>query len=123
MALFASVGAFMAAIGLYGVISYVVVQRTHEIGIRMALGASGNQIQTMVIRQGMAMTLAGIVLGSVGAFILARLLSSQLYQVGSFDPATFGLMAAAVTIVALLACVVPARRATTVDPLDACRYE
>src|SRR6185295_17829808 len=111
MVVFAAVAIFLAAIGLYGVISYVVTQRTHEIGIRMALGAHRKQIIWLVIRQGMRMTLAGVALGSVGALILARSLSSQLFEVRPFDPVTFGLMAAIVSIVALLACVVPARRA------------
>jgi putative ABC transport system permease protein len=123
MVVFAAVAVFLAAIGLYGVISYVVTQRTHEIGIRMALGAHPKQIVGLVIRQAMRMTLTGVVLGSVGAFILARTLSSQLFAVHPFDPVTFGLMALTVSIVALLACVVPARRATAVDPLDACRHE
>lgn len=122
MILFAGIAIFMAAIGLYGVISYLVAQRTHEIGIRMALGARAGQILALVVGQGMRMAFAGIVLGVAGAFILARVLSSQLFQVNSFDPVTFGLMAAMVVIVALLACIMPAR-ATTVDPLDACRRE
>jgi predicted permease len=123
MAVFAAVAIFLAAIGLYGVISYVVTERTHEIGIRMALGAHPKQIVGLIIGQGMRMTLTGVALGSVGAFILARSVSSQLFQVRPFDPVTFGLMPVMVSIVALLACVVPARRATAVDPLDACRYE
>jgi putative ABC transport system permease protein len=113
----------MAAIGLYGVISYLVAQRTHEIGIRLALGARGSQILAMVVGQGMRLAIAGIVVGAVGAAILARVLSSELFQVSSFDPVTFSLMAAMVVIVAFLACIIPALRATTVDPLDACRYE
>jgi predicted permease len=120
---FAIIAIFMAAIGLYGVISYLVAQRTHEIGIRMALGASGGQILAIVLRQGLGMTLAGIVLGWAGAFILARLVSSQLFQVPPFEPATFALMAVVVCLIAVLACLVPARRATAVEPLDACRYE
>ena len=123
MVLFAAVAIFMAAIGLYGVISYAVTQRTHEIGIRMALGAPANQILALVVRKGMQMALAGIGLGMIGAFFLARLLSSQLFEVSSFDLPTFGLMAAMVLAVAFLACILPARRATTVDPLDACRHE
>jgi predicted permease len=123
MAVFAGVAIFLAAIGLYGVISYVVAQRTHEIGIRMALGAHRKQILGLLIRQGMRMTLAGVVLGSVGALILARSLASQLFEVRPFDPATFGLMAIVVSMIALLACLIPARRATMVDPLDACRHE
>jgi len=123
MAIFAALGSFMAAIGLYGVISYVVAQRTHEIGIRVALGARGIQILGLIVRQGMRVTMAGIILGSIGALVMAKLLSSQLFQVRSFDPATFALTAVIVSIVALLACIIPARRATNIDPLDACRYE
>jgi putative ABC transport system permease protein len=123
MALFASVGVFMAAIGLYGVVSYVVAQRTHEIGIRMALGAHRNQILALVVRHGMRMTFAGVTLGSIGAFILARSLSSQLFEVRPFDPATFVLMATTVLMITLLACIIPARRATAVDPLEACRHD
>jgi putative ABC transport system permease protein len=123
LGIFAAMGSFMAAIGLYGVISYVVAQRTHEIGIRMALGARATQIVSLVLWQGMGLALAGIVLGSLGAFLLARLLSSQLFQVPSFDPEAFGLMAIAALIVALLASIIPARRAASIDPLDACRYE
>jgi predicted permease len=120
---FSAVAIFMAAIGLYGLISYLVAQRTHEIGIRRALGARAGQILALVLQQGMRMALAGIGIGVLGAFILARFLSNQLFQVRSFDPATFTLMAAMVMLVAFLACVLPARRATAVDPLDACRHE
>jgi putative ABC transport system permease protein len=123
MVIFAGIAIFMAAIGLYGVISYLVTQRTHEIGIRMALGAHSRQILAMVVGQGMRMAVVGIIFGSVGAVILARMLSSQLFQVSSFDPLTFGLMALMVVAVAFLACLMPARRATAVDPLDACRHE
>lgn len=123
LVVFAGVAIFMAGIGLYGVISYIVAQRTHEIGIRMALGAPVNRILALIIRDALRMTLIGIALGSVGALILARLVASQLFHVRTFDPATFGLMAVVVSIAALLACLIPARRATTVDPLEACRYE
>jgi predicted permease len=123
MALFAGLGVFMAAIGLYGVVSYVVAQRTHEIGIRMALGAHRHQILALVVRHGMRMTFVGVALGSIGAFILAKSLSSQLFEVRPFDPSTFVLMAATVLMITLLACLIPARRATAVDPLDACRHD
>ena len=89
----------------------------------MALGARAGEILELVLRHGMRITFAGIVLGSVGAFVLARLLSSQLFQVHSYDPATFVLMALVAALVALLACIIPARHATAIDPLDACRYE
>jgi predicted permease len=121
--LFSGMAIFMAAIGLYGLISYLVAQRTHEIGIRMALGARAGQILGLILRQAMRMAIAGVSIGVIGAFILARFLSNQLFQVRSFDPATFGLMAAMVLLVAFVACVLPARRATAVDPLDACRHE
>jgi len=120
---FGVLGVLMAAVGLYGLVSYIVAQRTHEIGVRMALGAGSREILALVIRSGMRMAIAGIVLGSIGAFMLARLLSSHLFQVPTFDPATFALTAAAVGIVALLACLLPARRAMSVDPLGACRWE
>jgi len=123
MIVFAGLAIFMAGIGLYGVIGYVVTQRTHEIGIRMALGAEGRQIVAMVVRQGMQMTLAGIGIGVIGAAILTRSLSSQLFQVRSSDPLTFSLTVLIVLIVAFLACIIPARRATMVDPLEACRHE
>jgi len=110
-------------IGLYGVISYLVAQRTHEIGIRIALGAGSGQILAMIVRQGMSMAIAGIVIGAAGAAILARALSGELFQVSSYDPLTFSLMAGLVVSVAFVACILPARRAITVDPLDACRYE
>jgi ABC-type antimicrobial peptide transport system permease subunit len=89
----------------------------------MALGASGRGIVAMVVRQGMRMALAGIILGAAGAVVLARVLESQLFQVPSFDPLTFSLMSAMALIVALLASLVPARRALSVEPLDACRHE
>jgi putative ABC transport system permease protein len=123
LVVFAVLGGFMAAIGLYGVMSYVVTQRTQEIGIRIALGAHAGEILALVLRHGMRITLAGIALGSAGAFALARVLSRQLFQVHSFDPATFGIMAIVAALIALLACIIPARHATAIDPLDACRYE
>ena len=113
----------LSAVGVYAIISHSVTQRTHEIGIRMALGAQARGILANVVRQGMRMALTGIALGIVGAWILARSLSAQLFRVSSFDRVTFGLTAAIVVIVALLACVIPARRATRINPLEACRYE
>jgi predicted permease len=123
MTIFSGIALFMAALGLYGVISYSVTQRTHEIGIRMALGAERTEILALVVRQGIRMALTGVALGVLFAFVLARMLSSQLFQVSAFDPVTFGLMAVMLVMVALLASFIPARRATRVNPLEACRYE
>jgi putative ABC transport system permease protein len=123
LAIFAGISLLMAALGLYALISYTIAQRTHEIGIRMALGARGVEVLRLVLRQVMRLALTGLVLGAIAAFLLARLLSSQLFEVHAFDPATFVLMAAFLVCVALLAGFIPARRATQVDPIEALRYE
>jgi len=114
---------FLAAIGLYGVISYSTAQRTREIGIRMALGAERRQVWDMVIRQGLRLALAGVLAGAVAASVLAQLLRSQLFEVSAFDPSTFALTCLILLVVALAACYIPARRATKVDPIVALRYE
>jgi len=121
--IFSGLALFLAAIGLYGVISYSTARRTQEIGIRLALGAQRGQVWGMVIRQGLRLALAGILAGTVGATVLTQLLRSQLYQVSAFDPSTFALTCLILLAVALAACYIPARRAMKVDPIVALRYE
>jgi ABC-type antimicrobial peptide transport system permease subunit len=121
--LFGVLALLLAGVGIYGVIAYSVTQRTREIGIRVALGASRSAILGWVLRQGMILTIVGIVLGLVGAFLLTRLLRSLLFGIAPTDIVTYGVLALLLTAVALIACYVPARRATKVDPLIALRYE
>jgi len=123
LGLFAVTAVFLAALGLYGVINYGVTQRTQEIGIRMALGAQRSQVLTLIVGGGLRITLLGLGLGWIAAFGIARGLSNQLFGVSTFDPATFAAMAVLLAAVALFASYVPARRATKLDPLEACRYE
>ncbi len=113
----------LAAIGIYGMLSYLVAQRRRELGIRLALGASPQIVMRLIIGQGLRLTLIGLLLGGGIAFLLARLLQSQLVEIGAGDPLTFMMTAALVTLVALLACYLPARRAAKVDALVALRYE
>ena len=123
LGLFALMALFLAAVGLFGVLSFVVSQRIPEIGVRMALGASRGDLLRMVVGHGMRLALAGVVLGLVGALALARLVATMLFEVTPFDPASYAATAAVLLATAALACYVPARRALRVDPIIALRYE
>ena len=121
--LFAALAFILAAIGIYGVISYDVSQRIGEIGIRMALGAQARDIIKLILRQGALLTLGGLGLGIAGACALTRFLAGLLFEVTPTDPATYVTVSVLLTAVAIAACLIPSRRATKVDPLVALRYE
>jgi ABC-type antimicrobial peptide transport system permease subunit len=123
LGLFATFALTLAAVGLYGVMSYMVAQRTQEIGIRMALGAQRNDVLRLVVRQGLTVAAIGILLGSAGAFALRRTMANFIFGVTATDPATFAGVALLLLCVSFLACVLPARRAAKVDPMEALRCE
>jgi putative ABC transport system permease protein len=120
---FAVIALLMAAIGIYGVLAYTVSQRTREIGLRMALGAQRGDVLRLIVREGMIVALIGVGLGLAGGLALGRFLSSLVFGIAVYDPATFALVAVMLSGIALAACAIPARRASRVEPMAALRYE
>jgi putative ABC transport system permease protein len=120
---FALIAMLLAGIGIYGLISFSTSQRTHEIGVRMALGAEARDVLRMILKEGIVLSLLGVGIGLVGAFALSRLLKGMLYEITPTDPLTFAAISLLLVFVAMLASYLPARRATKVDPSVALRYE
>src|SRR4030095_1499867 len=120
---FSAIALALAAIGIYGVMAYSVAQRTQEIGVRVALGATTRNVLGMVVSEGLKMTVIGLAVGLTGAFLLTRVMASLLFEVSANDPVTFVMVGFGLTAFGLLACFVPARRAAKVDPMIALRYE
>ncbi len=123
LSIFAGIAFVLAIVGIYGVMSYAVTQRTHEIGIRMAIGAQPRDVFRMILGQGMMLTIIGMAAGLLGAFALTRLMATMLFSVRPTDPLTFGGVALLLFAIALIACYIPGRRATKVDPVNSLRYE
>jgi len=123
LAAFAGLAVLLAAVGIYGVMAYAVGQRIHEIGIRMALGASPGDVRRMILGQGLKLAFLGVALGLAASFALTRLMRTLLYETKTTDPITFAVVTAVLVIVALAACWIPAHRATRVEPVIALRYE
>jgi putative ABC transport system permease protein len=120
---FAAVALVLAALGIYGVMSFAVAQRTHEIGLRMALGARREQVLRQILRDGMTTSLIGVVLGSIGAYLAGRTMKGMLFGVEAIDPAAFSIVTGLLLVCAALACLIPAMRAASVDPMTALRQE
>jgi putative ABC transport system permease protein len=123
LGLFAGLATLLSAVGIFGVMNYSVALRTRELGLRLAVGAQPRQVLLLVLKQGLLMTLAGVVMGLAAAFALTRLLSGLLFGVGTVDVTTFATISLLLVVVSLLACYLPARRAMRIDPLKALRYE
>jgi len=121
LSLLGGTGLVLAVVGIYGVIAYFVTQRTHEIGVRMALGAGGGTVQWMVVRQGLILGAIGVVVGTAVSYAASRFVGTLMFGITAHDPKTFAVVAATLTAVAVVASYVPARRATRIDPLEALR--
>jgi putative ABC transport system permease protein len=123
LAVFSGIALMLSAIGIYAVISYSITLRTHEIGVRMSLGASRSDVLRMVVREGMMLAITGALVGLGGALVLTRFMAGVLFEISPRDPVTFVAVSGIMLAVAFLACFIPARRATRVDPMIALRYE